>query len=341
MVRRHTVVLSALLVTGLTSCSDATPGALDSDTSDYAAASRVWQDPWVAPTAAMVAGPGLGTNGLVTRVVAGRTTPYDRDVETVAAAELAVAAASGWEPTSSACEGTVSITLAGPEGAVASLVVTRDDAGAEVRVAALTRHHLDDDWVVPDVVEKTCLDGADGDLEGLPESSEPQRSADLPDSESVVWEVDEPSTTDADLLSEVNAELSANDLGEIPPLRLQTGESWRRAPGRELTFAAADLEALDTRLEGWTLTWTACGGGAPTRATYVRSFDNGPAVAHATLIGGQAVVRLTLPITEAPRDAAVTELPPLSSSPCLGPVDVLTVAGTPAVLPTELTPIAG
>jgi len=343
VVRRHAVVLTALLAVGLVGCSDATPGAFDSDASDYAAASAVWRDPWVAPTVAMAPGPGLGTTGWVTRVVGGRTTSYEIPVEAAATAELAVAAESGWFPTSSACGPQVSFTLAGPDGALASLVVTPAAGGAEVRVVGLTRHHLDDEWSVPPDVEKTCLDGGaaePGDLTELPESSEPLRTAELPDVESVGWESDGASDDDAALLEEVNADLATKKIAEIPPLGLSAGENWRRAPSSEVSIPAEDLAGLGSTLEGWTLTWSACGGGAPTRATYARSFDHGPVVASATLIGGRTSVRFTLPIPEAPTDEAVVDLAPLAVSPCLGEVDGLTVVGTPAVLPTELTPVA-
>lgn len=338
--RRHTVVLTALLSAGLAGCGDDTPGALDSDTTDHAAATRVWRDPWVAPTAAMVAGPGLGTNGWVTRVVGGRTTPYAAAVQDAAEAELAVAAEAGWSPTSSACADDVRITLAGPEGALASLTVTLSSGGSEVRVAALTRHHLDDDWEVPETVTETCLDGPTDGLVELPESSEPLRSAALPEAGSVGWEVDEPRAVDTALLDEVNADLAAKALTEVPRRQLRPGENWRPAPGSVATVEAVGLAELGTLLEGWTLTWTACGGGSPVRATYVRSFEHGPAVAYATLLGGKASVRFTLPVVEGPEDDAVADLAALDSSPCLGEVDELTVAGTPAVLPTELTPIA-
>ena len=340
VVRCHAVVLTALLAASLAGCSDATPGALDSDASDYAAASAVWRDPWVAPTTAMAPGPGLGTNGWVTRVVGARTTSYDAPVEVAASAELVVAAASGWSPTSSSCGPSVSVALAGPDGALASLVVAPSGTGSEVRVVALTRHHLDDDWSVPDETDRTCLDGGPSDLAELPESSEPLRSAELPDADSVGWEADEPDADHAALLEEVDADLAAKGLAEVPPLGLNTGESWRRAPGSRASVAADGLEDLSGTLEGWTLTWTACGGGAPTRATYARSFDHGPVVAHATFVDGRASVRFTLPIPEAPADDAVADLERLADSPCLGSVGELTVVGTPAVLPTELTPIA-
>lgn len=339
--RRHAVVLTTLLAAPLAGCSDATPGALDSDASDYAAARAVWRDPWVAPTAAMAPGPGLGTDGWVTRVVGGRTTSYDVPVERAATAELTTAAEAGWFPTSSACKASFSVALAGPDGALATLVVSPSAGGSEVRVAALTPHHLDDDWAVPDVVDRTCLDGGPSDLAELPESSEPLRTAGLPEAESVGWESDELTDGDLALREEVNADLESKEIAVIPPLGLATGENWRRAPGTEASVVADGLTALGRTLEGWTLTWTACGGGAPTRATYARSFDHGPVVAYATLVDGFASVRFTLPIPEAPADDSVADLAPLTRSPCMGEVDQLTVTGTPAVLPTELTPLAG
>ena len=340
VVRRHAVVLTALLAAPVAGCSDATPGALDSNAGDYAAANAVWRDPWVAPTVAMAPGPGLGTDGWVTRVVGGRTTSYAVPVEAAATAELAAAAEAGWFPTSSECGTNLSVALAGPDDALATLVVTPSGDGSEVRVAALAPHHLDDDWTAPEAVERTCLDGAPSDLAELPESSEPLRTAELPDVESVGWESDELTDDDAALREEVNADLASREIAEIPPLGLRAGENWRRAPGTEASVVADDLTDLGSTLEGWTLTWTACGGGAPTRATYVRSFDHGPAVAYATLVDGRASVRFTLPIPEAPADDSVADLAPLTGSSCMGEVDELTVTGTPAVLPTELTPVA-
>ena len=300
----------------------------------------MWRDPWVAPTVAMAPGPGLGTDGWVTRVVGGRTTSYDVPVEPAATAELTAAAEAGWFPTSSACGGTLSVALVGPDGALATLVVSPSGGGSEVRVAALTPHHLDDDWSVPDAVDRTCLDGGPSDLVELPESSEPLRTAELPDAESVGWESDELTDDDVALREEVSADLESKEIAAIPPLGLNTGENWRRAPGTEASVVADGLTALGSTLEGWTLTWTACGGGAPTRATYARSFDHGPAVAYATLVGDRASLRVTLPIPEAPADDSVTDLAPLTTSPCMGEVDELTVTGTPAILPTELTPVA-
>ncbi|MFC7358659.1 hypothetical protein [Nocardioides astragali] len=333
-------LLGASLAASLAACSDATPGALDSDATDLAAASGVWRDPWVAPTTAMAPGPGLGTNGRVTRVVGARTTSYDVPAEAAASAELAVATASGWAPTSSSCSGSVSVALAGPDGALASLVVTPSGGSAAASVVALTRHHLDDDWSVPDTIDRTCLDGGPSDLAELPESSEPVRAAELPDVDSAGWQTDGLDDDDAALLNEVNADLAAKGLPELPPMQLHTGENWRRAPAAQASVAADGLDAVGRTLEGWTLTWTACGGGAPTRATYVRSFDHGPAVAYVTVADTRASLRFTLPIPEAPVDDSVAGLAQLADTPCRGEVEELTVVGTPAVLPTELTPVA-
>ncbi len=193
----------------------------------------MWRDPWVAPTVAMAPGPGLGTDGWVTRVVGGRTTSYAVPVEAAATAELAAAAEAGWFPTSSECGTNLSVALAGPDDALATLVVTPSGDGSEVRVAALAPHHLDDDWTAPEAVERTCLDGAPSDLAELPESSEPLRTAELPDVESVGWESDELTDDDAALREEVNADLASREIAEIPPLGLRAGENWRRAPGTE------------------------------------------------------------------------------------------------------------
>lgn len=360
MVHRHpvvlTVALGALLVALLSGCSDDTPAAFDSDLTDHAAAARVWQDPWAAPTAATVAGPRLGSNSWVSRVVGHRTTPYDASVEAAAAAELAVAADAGWSPTSSSCGDDVRIALRGPSDAVAALLVAPGPGGSEAQVAVMTRHHLDEDWSVPEASRQTCLDsdspdsgtgsGSDSDsgpaYEAPPDGSEPMRSTDLPDEVGTTWQKDELPETDAALLAEVNADLADRGIGELPAPRLVTGENRRPAAGTEVTLDSTTLAGLGRELEGWDLTWTACGGGGPDRATYVRAFDQEPAVARATMLDGVARVRFTLPVVEGPPIEAVVGLKPLTGSPCLtGEVDRLTVRGTPAVLPDELTPIRG
>ncbi len=322
------------------------PGAFSTDMSDYAAAERIWQDPWVAPDARVgVAGGAWGSNGEVDRFVGSRTTPYTRSVRLVAGAELAIAEEAGWLPTSSTCGENISIALAGPADAVASLVVEPSRRGSVAAVRALTPHHLDDDWSVPDVVTRTCLSTGDqGDAAQTyvePRlGSEPLRSSPLPDQDEVSWRKDELSAADATLLDEVSADLVTRDLPAVPTPTLDTGVNRRSGAAMQVDVDSTTLTELSKTLDGWDLTFTACGGGGPIRATYVGSFEHGSAVVSATLFDGANTLTVRLPVTEGPPPPAVEDLPPLTASPCFdGEVDALTVLGTPAVLPTDLTPI--
>ncbi len=113
VVRGHAVALTLLSRRPVLAGCSGDPQVV-SDRSDLDAAVAVWADPWVAPVSASVAGPALGSNGQVARVVARRSTPYAADVESATRTELRVAAGAGWQPTSSTCGDSVQVALVGP-----------------------------------------------------------------------------------------------------------------------------------------------------------------------------------------------------------------------------------
>ncbi|WP_210649633.1 hypothetical protein [Nocardioides sp. SYSU D00065] len=339
MVRRHAVVLSVLLAPVLAGCSD--DPAIGSDRADLAAAIAVWSDPWVAPTSATVAGPALGSNGQVDRVVGRRTTPYAVEVPAAAAQELRAARAAGWAPTSSTCGDTVHVALAGPGDAAAQLTVAPDGAGAEVAVQAVTAHHLDETWAVPASVERTCLDGESAPFEPPPLGSAPLGDAEASDEESAEWTDDD---APGELVEEVNADPALAALGvRVASPRLETGVNRRRAPAAEVTTGATTLDEVLTVLPGWRPTFAACGGGGGTLATFVRNLGSATAVVTAEVGPEGTSLRVTLPIAEAPAPTWLEDLRALEQPACRGDVSrhARRTTGTPAVLPSDLTPLAG
>ncbi|SEC10782.1 hypothetical protein SAMN04489844_1693 [Nocardioides exalbidus] len=339
MVRGHALVLTlALALPALAGCSS--DPEITSDRSDLERAVAVWSDPWVAPDSATVAGPALGSNGQVTRVVARRLTTYDTDAAAAARSELRLAEEAGWSPTSSTCGDAVQMALAGPDGAVAILSVNPDGTGAQAGVRALTRHHLDTRWSVPDEIARTCLDGESPLFEAPPLQSAPLGDEDA-DEDVAAWS-DDPGS---DVVDAANADPALDALGvRLASPRLEPGVNRRRAPVTELDVASGTVADLSARLPGWQLTYAACGGGGATRATFVRTIDGLPAVVDATFARNGAQLRITLTMAEGPDGDWVTELQPLDPSVTCAPTDLEVgprqSSGMPAVLPSDLTPIA-
>ena len=342
VVRRHAVLTGAVLTgllaaSALTACS--TGLAITSDRADLDAAVAVWTDGWVAPTSATVAGPALGSNGQVSRVVARRTTDYATDVERTTRSELRIARAAGWAPTSSTCGDTVQVALVGPD-ALAQLVVTPDGGGASAAVQVVTRHHLDATWPSPNPIARTCLDTTSPPFEPPPLRSGPLGDAGAVDDTPVEWDDDSSSSA---LVDAANADPALSALGlEVATPSLSTGVNRRRPPAGEGSAPPATLGALAAELDGWALTFAACGGRGPTLATFVRSFDGSPAVVTASLAPDGTGLRVTLPVAEGPDPAWLADAAPLEDSACLGDAAALPrqAHGVPAVLPTDLTPVA-
>ncbi len=340
VVRRHAVVLTLALAAPLLTACSGDPGIV-SDADDVDAAVAVWSDPWVAPTSATVAGPALGSNGQVSRVVARRTTTYDRDVEAAARSELHAAKSHGWRRTSSTCGDTVEVALVSSDGAaLAQLVVTPDRDGAEAALQVVTRHHLDATWPAPEPVELTCLNGESPLFVAPPLQSKPLGDPDAVDGSATEWQDDAPDTT---LLDEVNADPALQELGiRVAAPSLDDGVNRRLAPAGAGTASVATLGGLAAELGGWTLTSAACGGGGATLGSFVRSYGEHHVVLAASLTSGTADLRVTLPVDEGPEPIGLADLVPLQNSICLGDTTRFprNADGVPAVLPSELTPIA-
>ena len=331
-----------LVVLGAFASGCSTTDDLGSDSSDVVAATHVWTDPWVAPTDATIAGPGFGSNGFVSRTVGIRNTTYEAPVRAVAAGELALALEAGWMPTSSACDETVVIALAagGGSSATALLTVAPEDRSTVARVEAYTPHHLDTDRTQPAPVEQTCLDTGVDDLVPPVADSVPERSDDPPDTGSPSWKRGAPSADERDVLDRLAADPALSRLGaKVFVSDLSTGNNRRSAYGTEITTSATTLDELVGQLPGWDLTYAACGGGGPVRATFLGTDLD--VVLAATIDDDGAAVAVTTPIVEGPVPTWLDDIVPLDESRCLdGTRDALVADGTPAVLPTSLTPIA-
>ena len=224
-VRRQALLLTALLLPTLAACSD--DAELASDTSDLDAAIVVWSDPWVAPTTATVAGPALGSDGMLDRVVARRETSYDTGVRATARVELGAARAAGWSPTSSTCTDRVEVALASRDGdAVARLVVSRERPGSVAELQVAARHHLDSSWQAPDAVDATCLDD-----DAAPTFVAPPLSGEalggVTDDRDAEWQHSDPAE---DFVEAVDDDPSMQDLGvTVAVPRLQDGVNRRQA----------------------------------------------------------------------------------------------------------------
>lgn len=341
VVRRHAVVLTLALSAPLLAACSSEP-EITSTQADLDAAIAVWNDSWVAATSATVAGPALGSNGQVNRVVARRTTTYASDVEAVVRAELDLALKSAWQPTSSTCGDSVQVALVGPGGSLAQLVVTPDGDEATAAVQVVTRHHLDADWSVPEAIAGTCLDGESPSFEAPPLQSAPMGDQDT-DDDVAEWTDD---GSDEDVVAAAAADPGLQALGiTVPDTRLEAGVNRRQAPAAEADVAAGSLADLAAELgEGWRLTYAACGAGGPDRGTFLATLDDSVAVAAVSVSDGRAEVRVTLPTSQGPGgswlgdgadlDPGVTCLPTDADGPLL-------TYGSPAVLPSDLTPVVG
>lgn len=334
MVRGHAGVLT-LVVAGLLGGCSGDPGIV-SDRDDLDAAVRVWTDPWVAPTTARVAGPSLGSNGRVDRVAGRRTTTYDAGVRATTRAELAVATANGWSPTSSTCGDTVEVALAGPHEELAQLVVTPDDGGAEAALQVVTRHHLDASWRVPDPVARTCLDGSSPTFAAPPLTSAPIGGG--TEEAGAEWEEDRTAT---DLVDAVDPDGVLGGLGlSVAAPRVDDGVNRRQAPSAEAQLPVRSLADLADRLTGWRPTWAACGGRGPVLATFVREVADAYAVLAVRLDADGATARVTLPMTEGPGGEWLDGVDGIDPRTCDRTAGPRRATGVPAVLPTDLTPLA-
>ena len=337
VVRGHALVLT-LLVPVLAACSgDAEPV---SDADDLDAAVAVWSDPWVAPTSATVAGPSFGSDGLLDRTVARRETSYAVGVRAAARSELRVALEQGWATTSSTCTDTVQVALVSPdEDALAQLVVEPDGEGAQVAVQVAARHHLDSSWQAPDVVDGTCLDGG-SDSSFVPPPLVGEALGSVRDDRDAEWQHSDPAE---DFIDAVNDDPALQAIGlSVAVPRLDEGTNRRQAPAAEAEVDASSLQELAEQLSGWRLTFAACGGGGPVRATFVQDIADGHAVLAADVGPDGARVRVTLPMTEGPTGEWLDGIQVIDPSACMSSDSPrrLEAYGTPAVLPTDLTPIA-
>lgn len=331
-----------MVVLGVLISACSTTAELGSDTSDVVAAAAVWTDPWVAPTDATVAGPGLGSNGFVSRTVGSRVTRYDAPVRAVAADELALALDAGWMPTSSACNETIEIALVAGGGSLATalLTVAIDGDRTVASVEAYTPHHLDTGWTQPSPIGQSCLDNGVDDLVPPVADSAPERSDDPPDTGTPSWKRGTPSADERDVLDRLAADPALLRLGaNVVVSDRPTGVNRRVAYGTETTTGATTLDGLVEQLPGWDLTYAACGGGGPVRATFLGADLD--VVLAATIDADGATVTVTTPVIEGPAPTWLDELAPLDERRCLGGTpDHLVADGTPAVLPSVLTPIA-
>lgn len=337
MTLRPALVPALLLAPVLTACSG--DAELASDASDLDVAVGVWSDPWVAPTSARVAGPELGSDGMLDRVVARRETSYATPVRQAARAELRLARATGWDTTSSSCADTVQVSLTSPDqDAVAQLVVAPALRGSEVALEVAVRHHLDSSWRVPDA-GTTCLDG-----DTAPPFVTPPLSGkvlgDATEDRDAEWEQGDPAE---DFIDAVDADPAMQDLGiTVAVPRIDDGVNRRQAPAAEADVPVGSLQELVAVLPGWRLTSAACGAGGPVRATFVQDVADGHAVLSADVRPDGTTVRVTLPMTEGPTGEWLDGTEVVAPTACLAadPPRRLEAYGTPAVLPTVLTPIA-
>lgn len=338
VVRGHALVLTLLLVPALAACS----GDLElvSDADDLDAAVALWSDPWVAPTSATVAGPSLGSDGLVDRTVARRETSYAVGVRAAARSELRLALEQGWAATSSTCADTVQVAFVGPdEDALAQLVVEPDGAGATASLQVAARHHLDSSWKAPDAADGTCLDGGSAQS-FVPPPLVGEAIGSVGEDRDAEWQTSDPAK---DFIDVVNDDPALQALGlTVAVPRLDEGTSRRQAPAAEAETDAGSLHELAGQLSGWRLTFAACGGGGPVRATFVQDIADGHAVLGADVGPEGARVRVTVPMTEGPTGEWLDGIQVLDPSACMSSDAPRRVEayGTPAVLPTALTPIA-
>jgi hypothetical protein len=224
----------------------------------------------------------------------------------------------------------------GPGDAVAQLVVTRDGASSEAALQVATPHHLDTDWAPPAPADSTCVDGDAPTFEPPPLQSAPLGDDDT-DEDRAEWSA----ASAADVVGVANADPALAGLGvEVPAPTLREGVNRRRAPVAEADTAIGSLEELASQLPGWDLTYVVCGGTGPVRATFLHA--GLPAVLAAEVRPEGTTLRVTLPMPEGPQGDWLADLEPLDPATCpTGDApSAPTTYGIPAVLPTELTPIA-
>ncbi|MFW6775595.1 hypothetical protein ACOACO_15030 [Nocardioides sp. CPCC 205120] len=280
-------------------------GATYPDATDLRRATAVWQDPWVAPTEALTAGPTSGPDA-VTRTVGHRTTGYgdapagaDPDRWTVGL-EVEAAVASGWRLHAVDCAEPAAYLVRGDVEDLDTLRTALVVAGTDgVDVTAYVPHHRDGSWPDPGPVRDpatTCLSGAAGagdagDAAGLPDELDELDEGDpfpgdgaTGDDERAVprWPADDADDADdADVearVAEVGADPWVAALPHDVPVPPAGDDDWRRdapllrerVPAEGATPAARLAATVAAVLatgtaDAWAVTWVSCHPGDPAR----------------------------------------------------------------------------
>ncbi len=314
MSRRTRAVLAGGVVAGtlLGGCTQEDGRAYPTDV-DIQRATRMWTDPWVAPTASTTARPQGPAPG-VSRVVAGRRYTTTADARAVVAGEVEAALSDGWSLTGALCEddtrgfpGAVTAYLSRGgddlDRAAAARVSAAATSGAgtaspsadgarpiEVVVSASVPHHLDTTWPTTPAVrpEQTCLGSGTSGAAPTQLPVSPMTGADGPGSATdlLPWpEGGMPSRLTAaiadagrdEMLTSLGIGIATPDWTDgTDPRVLPTGAgSPRRGPASMLAGLVSDAEDA-----GWTLTYAAClGGPNPTLAELHRDLGDGISLA--------------------------------------------------------------
>lgn len=356
VVRRHAALTAtvALLAAG---CVQQRAGDHYANHVDVDRAAAAWTDPWLAPTDAAPAGAVWGSAGEVDRSVAGRRTTWATGTPSqVAAAEIGLARAHGWSLAGASCAEAVEGVLvrgSGDDVVVARVEATDAGGRVDVEVQAFVPHHADDDWPSFPRVESSCLDDPTASFPEAPRVPAGPPTGAVADRQRPDWHRDQPTAAEKALRTRIAGQQWLREAGaRLPEQRLSTDHARRSGGGAQgvlpdsgETGSAALAQAVDRlEAEGWVVTWTSCGGGAPAQATLKLEDEAGPAVVRldASAEGPVGFV-LRLPVVEGPDPQWLDRAVPLTSRTCLDdePVTQLTAQGVPAVLPDALQPWHG
>jgi hypothetical protein len=216
--------------------------------------------------------------------------------------------------------------------------------GTSVSVAAEVPHHLDEDWPdlgAPVAPEDTCLTGVDGpEAPGLPEG-EPRGEADdgvdVPE-----WPASTPTAADDARVGAAEADPWLASVARTPfgEPETEAGDQQRHAQVLEGWIDATTVAEQVARMEGWTLTYAACGPHRAPTATLrldaadqvVARLDEAP--------DGSVDWQVAVPALDGPDQSWVDDVPALEDARCLSeapPEPVL--EGTPVGLLTQLQPL--